>query len=148
MKDTKIICGSCGHLHEVNNFANDEVYFPNRMVYLEGATSPYRCPNCNWWADMIVFGENYIGGIPDITLLSDLNVKINNQLWRTKQAEKTVDNLKDINIVVNLKNNYRIQLIKEDLYSISSPNADKKWEFDKFETDRTGAIRFLIEQNI
>lgn len=80
-----IICGSCGTKEENVLVNSAEVYFPNRYVYANNKCMPYACKSCGWAYNMILFGENNISGISDLTLLQLPQVLENNTLWEQKK---------------------------------------------------------------
>lgn len=56
-----IICASCANTFKLEGDVKSRIFFPNRMVYLNGDI--VRCPKCTTFHDVIIKGENYIGAI-------------------------------------------------------------------------------------
>lgn len=83
MEEKSVICGCCGTFQKIENFKEAEIYFPNRMIYQVDACAPTRCTNCCQWHDMVVFGEQVIGGL-NMNLLKLETVKENNRLYKQK----------------------------------------------------------------
>lgn len=88
MNTKKIICGLCGYLEERTDVKSNEVFFPNRLVYLFSQLMPHKCQNCANDSDMVVYGENYISGAFNHEIINLPHIIESNKIWREKQDIK------------------------------------------------------------
>lgn len=104
MESKTIICGRCGYSHVVQGEKiEDNVYFPNRTVFVNNNYESCGNPKCGFKFNMVVFGENYISPIfigyelylSDKTII-DSNIKwYHKMIEQDKKREKYINDLED-----------------------------------------------------
>ena len=86
---TKIICGYCGTVEEIEGKVIGNVYFPNRTVYLDTTkypNFPIKCKHCKCDNDIVIFGEQFCSTVFPLREGSNIdNINANNVIYQTNQ---------------------------------------------------------------
>ena len=112
-----IICGSCCNTFKLDGEVKQEIYFPDRKIYFNGALM--RCPSCYSFSDLTKFGEQSISPlvIGVKKYFSDENVVNNNIAYYQNMIKHNEGSTKT---VYNADLGQRIPIIDSLLWDLES----------------------------